>query len=580
MKLSSLFQKTLIGQIILFGLIAASMSVASAYSLRWYLTGEYTSKGSAIAKSVAGSQSNLTGTNAPEILQTIIDEFAEVKGVAYVVVLDADGNSVAHTFETEVPSQFIKTPIAGIAENNPQNDRGLRRFTHSPNFEDADEDVVVNYRRGSEFGYTINIAKPIQNGDAGIVHVGMNQALMIQQIRAAIRFQLLVMALLFGISVLATYLMANRISRPLNQLTDYAERLAARDFSASVNIRSHDEIGLLARTMETMATDTQSFINQLECTLEELKQTQAQLIQSAKMSSLGQLVAGMAHEINNPVNFIAGNIRYTARYAENLVDLLKLHDRHSQPFHTQIAEKAEDVDLDFIMEDFPKVIASMQVGAERIGDIIKSLQSFSRLDQAELKTVNLHDGLDSTLLILSSRLKKTTTLSAINVVKQYGDLPTIECYAGQLNQVFMNVIGNAIDALEDKRRVAASAASEIPTLTLQTRLKDDAVEIQITDNGCGISDDVRQRLFDPFFTTKAVGEGTGLGLSISYQIVVQRHGGQIDCLSELDQGSTFVISIPMAKVEPDLEAMPKEPTQAIPVSPGRSMQIPNTVSNP
>ena len=570
MKLSSLFQKTLIGQIILFGLIAASMSLTSAYSLRWYLTGEYTSKGSAIAKSVAGSLSNLADTEATDILQTIVDEFVEVNGVAYVVVLDADSNPVAHTFDGPVPGQFLKTPVAYIRENAAEADPSLRRFTHSPNFEDANDNVVVNYRRGSEFGYAINIAKPVQNGEVGIVHVGMNQALMIQQIRAAVRVQLMIMALLFGISVLATYLMANRISRPLNQLTDYAKQLATRDFSASVNIRSHDEIGLLARTMETMAADTQNFIDQLERALEELKQTQAQLIQSAKMSSLGQLVAGMAHEINNPVNFIAGNIRYTTRYAESLMGVLKLHNHLSQPFHPQIAEKAEDVDLDFIMEDFPKVIASMQVGAERIGDIVKSLQSFSGLDQAEIKTVDLHDGIDSTLLVLSRRLKRTVTLSAIEVVKQYGDLPKVECYAGQMNQVFMNLIGNAIDALEDKRLATHGGGSDTPVITLQTQLKENTVEIQISDNGCGISDEVKHRLFDPFFTTKAVGKGTGLGLSISYQIVVQRHEGQIYYHSEAGQGSTFIITIPTVKadVEPETEGTSQVPPQAIPVSPG------------
>ena len=547
MKLSSLFQKTLIGQIVLFAFIAASMALASSYSLRWYLTGEYTSKGSAIAKSVAGSQANFSeaDSDAQAILQTIVDEFVEVNGVAYVVVVDAEGNPIAQTFEAEVPNQFLALGTIPPQDSGP----GLNRFTHSPNFEDSDGDVVVNYRRGSEFGYAIDIVRPIPGGD-GKVHVGMDQALMIAQIRAAVRFQLLIMALLFGVSVLATYVMVNRISRPLSQLTDYAQRLANRDFSASVDIRSQDEIGLLACTMENMAADTQQFIQQLESTLKELQQTQAQLVQSAKMSSLGQLVAGMAHEINNPVNFIAGNIRYARRYAESLLELLQLHDRHSQPYAPEITDKIDDIDLDFIAEDFPKAIASMQVGAERIKDIVHSLRNFSRLDEAELKAVNIHDGLDSTLLVLSSRLGKTQGLCAITIEKHYGQLPKIECLAGQLNQAFMNIIGNAIDALTEKR--SQLNPDSLPTLTLSTRCLDNAIEIAIADNGIGMAEDLQQRIFDPFFTTKPVGEGSGLGLSISYQIVVQRHGGQIQCGSTPGAGSRFVITLPVTAAKPDL----------------------------
>ncbi|MGB3765560.1 MAG: PAS domain-containing protein [Phormidesmis sp.] len=269
--------------------------------------------------------------------------------------------------------------------------------------------------------------------------------------------------------------------------------------------------------------------------LTELKQAQSRLIQSEKMSSLGQLVAGVAHEINNPVSFIYGNIKPANRYAASLIELLRLYQAHLSEPPEEILETLEDLDFEFMAEDLLNLLSSMKMGAERIRQIVSSLRTFSRKDEAEQKSVDIHQGLDSTLLILGNRLKAEAHRPAIRIVKDYADLPPIDCYAGQLNQVFMNILGNAVDAL---------AGTENPEIRISTALVDKQVEIVLSDNGEGISEDVRSRIFDPFFTTKPIGEGTGMGLSISYQIVTERHGGLISCESTPGEGTTFTIQIP------------------------------------
>ncbi|WP_421658345.1 PAS domain-containing sensor histidine kinase [Leptothermofonsia sp. ETS-13] len=286
----------------------------------------------------------------------------------------------------------------------------------------------------------------------------------------------------------------------------------------------------------------------LEQTLQELQQTQAQLVQTEKMSSLGQLVAGVAHEINNPVNFIYGNLVHANEYTQDLLNLIHLYQQHYPQPVAAIAEEMEAIDLEFLLEDLPKLLASMKVGAERIQKIVMSLRNFSRMDEADMKAVNLHEGLESTLLILHNRLKAKHDHPGIRVIKEYGDLPEVECYAGQLNQVFMNIIANAIDALEerDRQRTPEELQALPSTITLKTeRVEGDRVAVRIRDNGPGMSETTRKRLFDPFFTTKPVGQGTGLGLSISYQIVTEKHQGILRCTSQLGQGSEFYIEIPV-----------------------------------
>jgi two-component system, NtrC family, sensor kinase len=283
----------------------------------------------------------------------------------------------------------------------------------------------------------------------------------------------------------------------------------------------------------------------LEKTLQELKRTQMQLIQSEKMSSLGQLVAGVAHEINNPVNFIFGNLIYANNYIEDLLKLVQLYEQHYGDPIPEIQEFAEDIDLNFLIQDLRKLLKSMKVGAQRIREIVLSLRTFSRMDEAEMKEVDIHEGLDSTLMILEHRIKAKPDRIAIEVIKEYANLPLVECYAGQLNQVFMNILANAIDALEESL-VNESEKLITPQIRICTELiESDRVKISIADNGLGIPSAIKERLFDPFFTTKAIGKGTGMGLSISYQIISDRHGGSLECISQPGAGAEFMITIPL-----------------------------------
>lgn len=287
---------------------------------------------------------------------------------------------------------------------------------------------------------------------------------------------------------------------------------------------------------------------ELEKALRQLQNTQAQLIQTEKMSGLGQLVAGVAHEINNPVNFIYGNLAYAHEYTRDLLSLIHLYQKHYPDPVPEIQTVAEAIDLDFVLADLPRLLTSMKVGADRIQGIVTSLRTFSRMDEAEFKAVDIHEGIDSALMILQNRLKARHNRPEVRVIKEYGNLPLVACYAGQLNQVFMNILANALDALEERdSRREIEAMQQFPsTLHITTEMPDkDHVTIRIADNGPGMTEFVRQRLFDPFFTTKPVGKGTGMGLSISYQIVTERHQGTLQCFSSPGQGAEFVIKIPI-----------------------------------
>ncbi|MBD1884973.1 ATP-binding sensor histidine kinase [Microcoleus vaginatus] len=284
----------------------------------------------------------------------------------------------------------------------------------------------------------------------------------------------------------------------------------------------------------------------LQKALDELRQAQAQIIQTEKMSSLGQLVAGVAHEINNPVNFIYGNLNHAKEYSEQLLHLIALYQHSNHSPQSEIQNYIEEIELEYLLEDLPKLFSSMQLGATRIREIVLSLRNFSRLDEADMKSVDIHEGIESTLLILQNRLNKKAVHSAIQVIKSYGKLPLVECYPGQLNQVFMNILTNAIDALEDRHRPQTQIKKNSSTIIIVTEVIDcDWIRIRIADNGTGVTEEVRTKLFDPFFTTKPVGSGTGLGLSISYQIVVEKHGGQLNCVSAPGQGAEFIIEIPV-----------------------------------
>ncbi len=309
------------------------------------------------------------------------------------------------------------------------------------------------------------------------------------------------------------------------------------------------ENALLYASVENKVQDRTQELNEknlrLEQTLNQLQHTQAQLIQSEKMSSLGQMVAGVAHEINNPVSFIYGNLTPASEYVQDLLRLIQVYQQEYPQPKPLVEATISEIDLDFLVVDLQKLLVSMKVGAERIRNIVLSLRNFSRLDEAEMKPVDIHEGIDSTLMILQPRLRASTHSAEIEIIKNYGQLPKVNCYVSQLNQVFMNIISNGIDALEHRRHLM-NQADFPPTIIISTDLIENSkVQISISDNGSGMNSDILQRIFDPFFTTKPVGSGTGLGLSISYSIIVERHQGEMTCNSTPGEGAEFIILIPI-----------------------------------
>ncbi|NJO40154.1 MAG: HAMP domain-containing protein [Cyanobacteria bacterium CRU_2_1] len=357
-----------------------------------------------------------------------------------------------------------------------------------------------------------------------------------------IRVEIIVVSVLLsiGIAMMSAVYTSYAIARPIKIVTKVAQQVTQKaDFSLQVPITTQDEVGSLASSLNQL-------IERIEDYTRELQDTQTQLIQTEKMSSLGQMVAGIAHEINNPVNFIYGNLSYTKIYTEDLLGLVHLYRQHYPNATPEIQERIEAIDLDFLNEDLPKLLSSMKLGADRIRQLVLSLRNFSRLDEAETKLSDLHEGIDSTLLLLGNRLKHE-----IDVVKHYGDLPLVECYPAQINQVFMNIIGNAIDALlENKDQISKK-------ITIQTEAQQDWVKICIQDNGSGIPQTIMSKLFDPFFTTKPIGQGTGLGLAICYQIV-EKHHGKIQVHSTIGKGAEFIIMLPIKHHMPLLSSNLKE----------------------
>ncbi len=378
-----------------------------------------------------------------------------------------------------------------------------------------------------------------------------------------------------SLAFLLAYYTSRAIAHPIKNLTAIAEETTrTSNFELQAPITTDDEVGVLSNSVNqlilrvkhllieqdegkeklelyslTLERQVQERTKKLVITLKELQHTQSQLIQKEKMSSLGQLVAGVAHEINNPVNFIHGNLEYTKNYIQDLLKLVILYQAEYPNPTEIIEEEIESIDLYFLKEDLPNILSSMQTGSERIKEIVKSLRTFSRLDEADCKKIDIHEGIESTLMILQNRLKAKPQYCEIEVIRNYGELPLVECYAGQLNQVFMNLLVNAIDVLEEQLYKTEDNPFLTPQITISTKiLNSQRIAIYIADNGLGMTEEVLAKIFNPFYTTKPVGKGTGLGLAISYQVVVDRHHGELNCSSTPGEGTEFAIEIPVKQV--------------------------------